>query len=193
MWKKELKTIKKQMPEMTAKAIATPLAINKPSADISFDAYCRQLNITPIKHDTITMTFTKPSIKKIPLENLPQTAMEHDFDFIDIENSPREFFRHGQKNLPRELRDKRQYFNSTIDLHNMTKNHALTFLERLIVNNKNSYIKIIHGVGLNSEFNQPVLLGTIRKYLTHCDNVLAFSYGSPEQGGNGVTLVKMMK
>lgn len=113
---------------------------------------------------------------------------------MDSESTAREFFSHGQKNLPKELRSGKIFFNRTIDVHNLTRNHALDLIERLIASaSSGDSLKIIHGVGLNSENNQPVLLGIIRKYLLLSPQILAYSYGSPEQGGNGVTLVKLMR
>lgn len=195
MWQKELKNIKKILPETTTKQNqeTKPIKIDS-KQDVNFSDYCQQLKIEPIKQDKIALTKPKESLIKIDYSAKIIQQEFADFDFIDAENSSREFFRHGQKNLPKELRSGKIRFNKVIDVHNMNKVHALNLLERLIDSAKSGEcIKIIHGVGLNSEYNQPVLLGTIRKYLQNISDVLAFTYGNPEQGGNGVTIVKLMR
>ncbi|HCY38868.1 MAG TPA: DNA mismatch repair protein MutS, partial [Neisseriales bacterium] len=104
-----------------------------------------------------------------------------------------EYFRFGQRNLPKELRSGKYPIRAVLDLHNYTKAHALNILERFLENAQPSVcLKIIHGIGLNSANNEPVLLGTVRKYLEQHPQVLAYSYGAPQQGGMGITLVKIV-
>ena len=42
------------------------------------------------------------------------------------------FFRHGQKNLPKELRSGKLTIRASLDLHSYSKAHALELLERFI-------------------------------------------------------------
>lgn len=194
MWQKDLKKYKKTQPVQQTPTIT----INKPSEseikpEISFSEYCQQLNITAIKHDTVELK----NLPTAPRKEVGYTKNNNNlagFSFIDSEDTAREFYQHGQKNLPKELRSGKIFFNRTIDVHNLNRNHALDLIEHLLSNaNGGDSLKIIHGVGLNSEHNQPILLGIIRKYLRLSPQILAYSYGSPEQGGNGVTLVKLMR
>lgn len=190
MWQKKLKTIKKQLPATPNVAKETPKASEvKP---LSFGEYCQSLQITPLKTDIEICQITKPSTKpRINLEQTLSTA-SHDFEFFDEQDSVNEFFRHGQKNLPKELRSGKLTIRASLDLHSYSKAHALELLERFInQQSPGSCIKIIHGQGTNSAYNQAILLGVVRKYLSHMPQVLAYSYGTPAQGGNGVTLVKI--
>lgn len=190
MWQKKLKTIKKQLPATPSVAKETPKA---PEAKpLSFGEYCQSLQITPLKTDIEIHQNTRPTAKpRINLEQALSTA-SHDFEFFDEQDSVNEFFRHGQKNLPKELRSGKLTIRASLDLHSYSKAHALELLERFIEQQApGACIKIIHGQGTNSAYNQAILLGVVRKYLSHMPQVLAYSYGAPAQGGNGITLVKI--
>jgi DNA-nicking Smr family endonuclease len=196
MWQKRLKEIKKTLPKTTQ--AVKPSLHNKSTAinqEVDFVSYCQQLDIKPLKQDTKKPPTPQDKLTrhkiKIPTERFEITG---EFEFIDTDNSIKEFFRHGQRNLPKELRHEKTYFHKIIDLHYLTKAHSISLLEQLLENAQAGWsIKIIHGIGLNSECNQPILLGTIRKYLSSSPRVLAYSYGAPKQGGNGVTLVKIAR
>lgn len=190
MWQKKLKTLKKQLLATPNVAKLTPKAPDvKP---LSFGEYCQSLQITPLKTDIEIYQSTKPNAKpRINLEHTASTT-SHDFEFFDEQDSVNEFFRHGQKNLPKELRSGKLSIRASLDLHSYSKAHALELLERFIDQQApGSCIKIIHGQGTNSAYNQAILLGVVRKYLSHMPQILAYSYGTPSQGGNGVTLVKL--
>lgn len=195
MWQKQLKKIRKTLPTEADTKLQPKVNIkNDTEQVVNFSDYCTKLNVTPIKQDTIIVHKKAPNQFKSTLNLATQHESFDNFDFIDAENSPREFFRHGQKNLPRELRNGKIRFNQTLDVHHMTRAHALHLLEIMLDNADNgSTLKIVHGVGLNSEYNQPILQGIIRKFLQNHHRVLAFSYGNPEQGGNGVTIIKLMR
>lgn len=190
MWQKKLKTLKKQLPASTS-----PIKPPSKAPDVkplSFGEYCQSLQITPLKTDIEIYQSTKPNAKpRINLEHTASTT-SHDFEFFDEQDSVNEFFRHGQKNLPKELRSGKLSIRASLDLHSYSKAHALELLERFIDQQApGSCIKIIHGQGTNSAYNQAILLGVVRKYLSHMPQILAYSYGTPAQGGNGVTLVKL--
>lgn len=195
MWQKQLKKLRKTLPTtLETKPILTPNTKNNTEQVVNFADYCANLNVVPLNQDTIVIHKRSPQPFKNTLNIATRQEDFANFDFIDAENSPREFFRHGQKNLPRELRSGRIRFQQTLDVHHMTRSHALSLLENMIENSPaGSVLKIIHGIGLNSNYNQPVLLGIIRKYLTNHHQVLGFSYGSPEQGGNGITIIKLTR
>ena len=193
MWQKKLNQIKKQT--VIAQSTATPKTRPAPvvAAEISFSQYCRDLAIEPLKQDQVVTIQPKPP--RIPLTN-HQLGMNHGweggFEFIDEETALQEFFRHGQRQLPAELRNAKYPITLRIDLHQHTKTSALRRLEQLLENSSPAAVLlIIHGQGLGSSGNQPVLRGAIRKYLEHHSSVLAYSYGSQRQGADGVTLVKL--
>jgi DNA-nicking Smr family endonuclease len=190
MWQKKLKILKKQLPATPKVAKETPKEPEiKP---LSFGEYCQSLQITPLKTNIEIYQNIKPSTKpRINLEHTVSTISQ-EFEFFDEQDSLNEFFRHGQKNLPKELRSGKLTIRASLDLHSYSKAHALELLERFIDQQApGTCIKIIHGQGTNSMYNQAILLGVVRKYLSHLPQVLAYSYGTPAQGGNGVTLVKI--
>lgn len=192
MWQKELKQLKKQ--------IQQPLKIEKKQTEtklkndsVSFIEYCKSLNINKLDQDKIVNTFNnKPKNLYRPVTYSHVNQHVEDFDFIDINDTPDELFHNGQKNLPRDLRSSKYMINKTIDIHGSNKNQAWQQIEYLIEkSDPGSVIKIIHGQGVNSKHNQPILQNTTRKLLYHNNKILAYTYGSPEQGGQGVTIIKL--
>lgn len=193
MWQDKLKKLKNQATSKI-KAQTKPKPEEKePTAEISFTDYCLKNNIKAIKNDTVNIKV--PTIKT---EKVFKQAYEHsnnqNFDFFDEFNSDATFFRHGQRNLPKELRNEKFKINAVLDLHNLNKLHALELLEQFInkhLESSSSCLKIIHGQGENSKNNQPVLMNMVRRYLQNLSEVIAYSFGSTKQGGNGVTIIKL--
>jgi len=191
MWQDKLKKLKKQTKPVEKKKVSTVVPESR-SQDIKFSDYCRENHIYPIKHDTIEPVTLNPQ----PQRRInPEPTYYEQMDFFDELNSDATFYRHGQKNIPKELRLGKFKIDATLDLHNYSKAHALDLLDRFIdTNNQNAKcIKIIHGQGTNSQNNHAVLLNIVRKYLQRLPQVIAYSYGSPKQGGNGITLVKLSR
>ncbi|MDD3267198.1 MAG: Smr/MutS family protein [Burkholderiales bacterium] len=194
MLKKELKQLKKQITQ-PIKTVKKQIEEKPKNKDISFADYCNSLNISKFNQDKIAMVSNKPK----SLANLAQNNNEYpiqdliqDFDFIDMDNIPIELFHNGQKNLPRDLRNGKYIINKTIDIHGLNKNRAWQQIESLIEQSiSGSVIKIIHGQGINSKHNQAVLQNITRKLLYDNRKILAYTYGSPQQGGSGVTIVKL--
>ncbi len=190
MWQKKLKTIKKQLPA-TSPAVK-PVTTAPDTRQVNFSEYCQALQVVPLKAEVEIYQNSKPATKqRSNLEQITPT-MSQEFEFFDEHDSTSEFFRHGQKNLPKELRSGKLSMRASLDLHSYSKAHALELLERFIEQQApGACIKIIHGQGTNSAYNQAILLNAVRKYLSHLPQVLAYSYGTPTQGGNGVTLIKL--
>lgn len=193
MWQKQLKQIKKTLPveqKNKPNSLAEKLVPEEPK-DISFSEYCSSLKIEPIKQDTLINKTSNHS--KVTYHSTSISSTEYDsFEFMNIDDAPKEFFRFGQRLLPKQLRSEKTQINRSIDVHNMTRAHAISLIGSLIENaDAGITIKIVHGVGINSEYNQPVLMGTIRKFLMQSPRVLGFSYADNTNGGNGVTLVKL--
>ncbi len=192
MWQKQIKQLKKQVILPKANESKLIKTIENPQSEINFKDYCASQQIQEFKSDQIIIQ-TKAKINKLATsEILMSKHMNESFTMFDEQNSKAEYFRFGQRNLPKELRSGKYKINAVLDLHNYTKAHALNILERFIENaGPSTCLKIIHGVGLNSEHNIPVLLGIVRKYLEQHSKVLAYSYGLPQQGGMGITLIKI--
>ena len=187
MWQKQLKKLKNQV---TAQASS----IRKPAAtaeiqEISFSAYCQQQQISRLSNDTVTLVMPRKQKSAVIQAERHSTSY---LELFDEESAPSEFFRFGQHQLPKELRNGKFSLSAILDLHNYNRAQALELLANFIEQNGHTgCVKIIHGQGLNSEFNKPILLGAIRKYLEYHPQVVGYSHGTPQQGGAGVTLVKL--
>lgn len=191
MWHKQLKQMKKQTvepqksPKMQAKLEQQP--------EINFSQYCQQIQVEPLKHKAIA-DINRNLPKNVTIKSYTSSGNTQfdDFMMFDEQDCLLEFFRFGQRNLPKELRLGKYRFYEVLDLHHYTKAHAIDILSTLINNSpKGATLRIIHGIGLNSEFNQPVLRNAVRKYLAQHPQILAYTYGTPQQGGHGVTIVKL--
>lgn len=192
MWQKQIKQLKKQVILPKAEASKLTKDVETTPTEINFKDYCASQQVQKLESDQIILRTKTKTNKLIVPENLISKHSNDAFTMFDEQNSKPEYFRFGQRNLPKELRSGRYKINAVLDLHNYTKAHALNILERFIENSQpSSCIKIIHGVGLNSEHNIPVLLGVVRKYLEQHSKILAYTYGNPQQGGTGITLIKI--
>lgn len=191
MWQKELKQLKKQ--------ITKPIECTKKqkiekydNESINFSEYCNSLNIIKFNQDKVINSQVKQS-KYISYEaNSHDNQCTYGLDFIDINEVPDELFYNGQKNLPQDLRNGKYIINKTIDIHGLNKEQAWKKIEAVIDGSTSgAVIKIIHGQGINSEFNHAVLQNLTRKQLYNNQKVLAYTYGSPTQGGKGITILKL--
>ncbi len=192
MWQKQLKDLKKQVLTQHSQAKDPKPKAVEPTQDIDFATYCEALKVAPIKQDTKAFVAAPKMVKSNTHNQAFSSSNDGSLiDFFDSANAKPEFYRHGQRNMPRDLRNGKYPIAKSLDLHNYTRTHAIDLLERFIeANTQAKCVKIIHGVGLNSANNQPVLLGVVRKFLEHHPLVLAYSYGSSHQGDQGVTIVK---
>jgi len=50
-------------------------------------------------------------------------------------------------------------------------------------------VRVIHGKGLTSPNREPVLKGRVRRWLSHWDDILAYSEAPPHSGGGGAVLI----
>jgi DNA-nicking Smr family endonuclease len=203
MWQKKLKQLMQNKPNLSEPTASKTHAAKSDSQpqqqEVNFVEYCSALGVTPLSPEprVLTPPSSDHRVQRQPAQSAPNHRKPaphpyHGWDFIDEENVSSEFFRFGQKNLPKELQRGKFKVNQTIDLHQHTKSQALAILAELVADAPASWvIKIIHGQGLNSAHNQPVLLAAVRKYLSLHSRVLGFSRGASAQGGNGVTLVKL--
>ncbi|MGA9334800.1 MAG: Smr/MutS family protein [Rudaea sp.] len=96
---------------------------------------------------------------------------------------------------PRLLRRlKRGHFSivDEIDLHQMTSAVARTAIKQFLDGNSRHgrlCLKIIHGKGLRSRAEGPVLKRLVESMLRHRGDVLAFASAKPSEGGSGATIV----
>ncbi len=214
MWKNTLKKLRHN-PNPTAKSSESTTISNRvvESTTIpeSFTEYCKTTGILALPQtttntttNTITGVNNKQTSSNRSPNNLPQISHRQilrthqvgsEFELFDEEIEPSaEFYRCGQKNLPRELRAGKFIISARIDLHYMTKPQALHCLENILAQaSAKSCLLIIHGNGTNSNYNRAVLRRMVRRFLLHHRSVLAYSYAAPHQGANGATLVKLSR
>ena len=158
-------------------------------SDDSFVNYCQLNGIKPISQDTVILRVdaVKPLRKNIQAVQIVPAMMYY-------EDSLTEYYTEGQKNIVRDLRLGRYKIVACTDLHNHTQSMAMDKLERFIANHQTkgyTCLKIIHGKGLNSQSSQGVLKHLVRRFLERYERILAYSNGGVNNGGDGVTLVKL--
>ena len=82
------------------------------------------------------------------------------------------------------------------DLHGMTAAEALASVKRFIENSRHRghrCVCIIHGRGLHSTGNQPILKALVREYLRSHRSVLAYTDAPVSDGGPGAVYVLLRK
>ena len=81
---------------------------------------------------------------------------------------------------------------ATLDLHGMTRDQArsalVEFLGRAAVN-ANRCVRVVHGKGIGSLNQTPVLKSLVRRWLEQMGQVLAFVPARAEDGGTGALIV----
>lgn len=94
--------------------------------------------------------------------------------------------------LLRDLKRGRYSIADEIDLHQMTAAVAQDAVAMFLADSKRSglyCVKIIHGKGLRSRNEGPVLKRLVDRLLRRRADVLAFASAKPEYGGTGAVLV----
>ncbi len=157
-----------------------------------FTEYCAEHKINPIKNNHLFQK--KASFKTIRVKNyVTNLKINSDISYTSYSESFSEFCNDGQFKIIKDLRNNKYRILATLDLHNHTQTEAVKRLDQFIDNHTtvgNTCLKVIHGKGLNSNENKPVLKHTVRRILEHHPLLLAYSGGNSNQGGDGITLVK---
>lgn len=107
------------------------------------------------------------------------------------------FSRNGvQNSVLRKLR-RGQYRNEAeLDLHRLTATQAHKALVEFIFHSRRRHlrcVRIIHGKGLSSKDQRPVLKGKVNHWLQQWDDVLAFCSARQCDGGTGATYVLLRR
>ena len=82
------------------------------------------------------------------------------------------------------------------DLHGMTAAHARTVVRQFIETSRHRGLRcvsIVHGRGLHSEGNAPILKTRVREYLRSQPAVLAYADAPASEGGPGAVYVLLRK
>jgi DNA-nicking Smr family endonuclease len=108
-----------------------------------------------------------------------------------------EFRRSGVSNrIFRQLRGGRSEIEAEIDLHGLTTSTARQALKRFIdgcLQRRLRYVRIIHGRGLGSGSQGPVLKTEVNHLLRHWEPVLAFTSAPAWDGGSGAVYVLLRR
>ena len=119
-------------------------------------------------------------------------------DMADIEVGDELLFsRNGvQNSVIRKLRRGHYRVEAELDLHRLTAEQARQVLLEFMRRCKQRHlrcVRIIHGKGLGSKNQQPVLKGRVNHWLQQWHDVLAFCSARPCDGGSGATYVLLRR
>ena len=133
---------------------------------------------------------TPPAGQDAPLDHLSDPI---DLAEVSI-NEELLFFRSGvQPAMIKKLRRGQYMIEAELDLHRMTAEEArlatATFLQAAFQSGKRC-IRIIHGKGLGSANQLPVLKTKVNYWLRQLDEVLAFCSARPADGGSVYVLLR---
>ncbi len=101
-----------------------------------------------------------------------------------------------QNNVMKKLKRGQLSIEAELDLHRMTSDQAREELMDFIVRCQRQHIRcirVIHGKGLSSKNQIPVLKTKVNKWLRQWDNVLAFCSARPFDGGHGALYVLLKR
>ena len=96
----------------------------------------------------------------------------------------------------RKLKNGEYIVRERRDLHGMTGAEAVASVGRFIENSRHRghrCVCIIHGRGLHSTGNQPILKARVREYLRSHRSVLAYTDAPVSDGGSGAVYVLLRK
>ena len=115
----------------------------------------------------------------------------------DADISDNDFAAHGvDRREIRKLKRGEYIVRDRRDLHGMTGADALASVERFIENSRyagHQCVCIIHGRGLHSEGNPPILKPRVREYFRSHRSVLAYTDAPVSDGGSGAVYVLLRK
>jgi len=113
------------------------------------------------------------------------------------DKSDSDFVAHGDdRREVRKLKKGEYIVRDRRDLHGMTAADALASVGRFIENSRHSghrCVCIIHGRGLHSKGNPPILKTRVREYLRSHRSVLAYTDAPASDGGSGAVYVLLRK
>ena len=115
----------------------------------------------------------------------------------EAKGSDSDFVAHGvDRREIRKLKKGEYIVRDRRDLHGMTGADALASVKPFIENSRHAHhrcVCIIHGRGLHSEGNQPILKTRVREYLRSHRSVLAYADAPVSDGGSGAVYVLLRK
>jgi DNA-nicking Smr family endonuclease len=139
----------------------------------------------------------KPIPRKLVHEDQQAIAdglSDHFIPVFELEaNAALAYLAHGHSpDILRKLRRKHWPIGAAIDLHGMTSDEARLYVASFISDCKQRGIRcvrIVHGKGLSSRNQAPVLKNKLRSWLMQIDVVIAYVAAKKEDGGDGAVVV----
>jgi DNA-nicking Smr family endonuclease len=158
--------------------------------------------INPMQHDRADLDAALPS--PLPRQTwreqrqVPKELLSGDFDPTELETGDElVYLRPGlQRNILRKLRRGHYSVHRELDLHGYTVPQAHETLAAFLYNARlhdERCVRIVHGKGINSRNQQPILKGKLNIWLRQRDEVLAFCSARPVDGGTGAVYVLLAK
>ncbi len=143
-----------------------------------------------------------PYAKPIPRQRFVGDPPAHDLltdhvtDNLEASN-PLTFQRSGLSlQAIRRLRRGYWVVKDELDLHGLNREQAreqlVAFLNECQQRDSRC-VRIIHGKGLSSRNNEPVLKQLVKSWLMQREDVLAFVQARPEEGGSGAVVVMLKR
>lgn len=180
-------------------ALATAAIIASNSDDrLLFAQAVKDVRPLP-QHERITPTVVKPKPVPRKVVNYERQAIadglsDHFMPLSEIEaNLPLAYLGHGHSpDILRKLRRSHWPLEAAIDLHGMVSDEARLYVASFISDCKQRGIRcvrIVHGKGLSSRNQAPVLKNKLRSWLMQLDVVIAYVAAKKEDGGDGAVIV----
>ncbi len=157
--------------------------------------------VRPIRHERVDPERPRlapiPRMKLADEQDVLRESLLGDLE-PDLETGEElHFVRPGlQRNILRKLRRGRFSVGDQLDLHGMRSNEAQAALQAFIQDAQRrriTCVRVIHGKGLRSSNQGPVLKPKLARWLRHWDAVLAYSSARPADGGTGAVYVLLRR
>lgn len=157
-------------------------------------------DVIPLEtHDRIEPVFSSP--KPIPVQRIAdekQALLDSLSDEFSVESlletdETLSYAKNGiGSDVVRKLRRGHWVIQDQLDLHGMRRDEAremiVEFLRQAAVRGIRC-VRIVHGKGLGSVNNEPVLKKLVHKWLVQRADVVAFCQAKPADGGSGAVVV----
>ncbi|RMG49820.1 MAG: DNA mismatch repair protein MutS [Gammaproteobacteria bacterium] len=176
----------------------------QPPSDEEVDLFRAAVGpVRPVRNDRVEPERTPPPARPLKLEQDEAEVMrdalsDHIADTADLQPGDiLAFCREGvQKKVFRKLRTGAYAVQDEIDLHGMTRDEARRALQvflRSAAAEGRRCVRVIHGKGLRSRNEGPVLKTRVDHWLRQMDEVLAFHSALPRHGGTGAVYVLLKR
>jgi len=199
---KSLKSLKKQLIEKNKEEKAKKRASEKEERELLEEVNYFQNameGVKPLTSDNVHHVTEKPKAKRIQYDDFDDDLIINDSlsDELEVDDVDGDeilsFRRDGiQNNVFKRLRSGGYRISEEIDLHGSSikqaKEYLIYYLHE-VVQFEGCCIRIIHGKGLSSGKQKPVLKTYVNHWLSEHERVLAFHSAKTRDGGTGAVYV----